>query len=191
MLIEKSRWRLSGEERDPVKIVRTLAHTIDPTIPEERIAEAARVRIRRFRDALLCVPGENRQALERLTSAGVKLGLISNADAVEIAAWPECPLAGCFDAEVFSCDVGYVKPEAEIYLECLERIGLEARDCLFVGDGGSNELEGARAVGMRPVFMSGVVSDLWPEETSARRAAADHEIRAVSETLDLIGLTGS
>jgi putative hydrolase of the HAD superfamily len=188
LLIDRSRWRLAGEERDAVAIVRALAHTFDPGIPEERIREAAQNRIRRFRDALLHVPRENVETLHRMRSAGLRLGLISNADAVEIAAWSECPLAGCFDSEVFSCDAGHVKPEPAIYRQCLEELGLDAGDCIFVGDGGSNELEGARAVGMRPVFISGVTDSLWPEETPARRAAADHEIRTIPELLELLDL---
>src|SRR5208282_3299693 len=36
-LTQRSRWRLTGEVRDPVEIVRALAHAIDPTISEETV----------------------------------------------------------------------------------------------------------------------------------------------------------
>ena len=60
--------------------VRTLAHEADPTISDSRIREAARIRSQWFRHALRRVPGENIDAVKHLRSAGLRLGLISNAD---------------------------------------------------------------------------------------------------------------
>jgi putative hydrolase of the HAD superfamily len=133
LLTAQSRWRLAGEETDPYMILSTLAHQADVTLTEDRIREALRVRTQRFSDSLLNVPAENLEALRQLRRAGVRLGLISNADAVEVAAWNDCPLAGLFDVEVFSCVVGCVKPERAIYDNCLVRLGLSAAECLFVG----------------------------------------------------------
>ena len=44
------------------------------------------------------------------------------------------------------------KPDSCIYLEAANRLGVAALDCVFVGDGGSNELEGARRVGMKAIL---------------------------------------
>jgi putative hydrolase of the HAD superfamily len=90
---------------------------------------------------------------------------------------------------IFSCDVGHVKPEKEIYETCLSRMQLESGHCLFVGDGSSRELEGAKKVGLRTVMVSGVIAKLWPEEIPKRRSHADHEIRTIPELLDLVGRT--
>src|SRR5688572_2356134 len=152
-LLARSRWRLAGEERDSHAIMRGLAHCIDPTIAEERIHEATRVRTQRFEDALRRIPAENIETLRRLRAAGLRL--LSNADAMEIAPWPRSPLAGLFDAELFSCDIGCVKPEIESFQACVRALALEPRDCVFVGDGGSDELVGAKAAGLRTVFVSG------------------------------------
>ena len=43
------------------------------------------------------------------------------------------------------------KPDAEIYKRCLEKLMLQADECLYVGDGGSYELEAAREIGMNAV----------------------------------------
>jgi putative hydrolase of the HAD superfamily len=115
LLVTRSRWRLTGEETDPYAIVPTLAHEVDPTIPEERIQSATRVRIQRFKDSLTRIPTENVETLRALRAAGLSLGLISNADVMEVAPWRSCPLAGLFDVALFSCEVGLVKPEPEIY----------------------------------------------------------------------------
>ncbi|MEO7193079.1 MAG: HAD-IA family hydrolase [Vicinamibacterales bacterium] len=190
LLVSRSRWRLAGEETDALTIVRTLAREIDPTIPEERIQEATRVRIQRFKDSLTRIPPENVETLRDLRAAGFRLGLISNADVMEAAPWPTSPLAGLFDVELFSCAVGLVKPEPAIYARCIQALGVSPTGCLFVGDGGSNELVGAKAAGMSTVFVSGVMAQLWPERIEERRATSDHHVQRISELLPLLGLTG-
>lgn len=52
---------------------------------------------------------------------------------------------------MFSVQVGLKKPDAAIFLLACERLGVEPTDCVYVGDGDSNELPGAEAVGMRAV----------------------------------------
>ncbi|MGH8674254.1 MAG: GNAT family N-acetyltransferase, partial [Burkholderiales bacterium] len=84
-----SRWRLAGEERDPRRILGRLAREMDPTISDEVIEKATAIRIERFRHAMQNIPPANVETLQRLRSAGYALGLISNADAVEVAAWSD------------------------------------------------------------------------------------------------------
>jgi len=105
-----------------------------------------------------------------------------------MASWAQCPLAGLFDAEVISCHVGMAKPDPEIFLKCLDMLGLPAEHCLFVGDGGSNELAAAKGVGMKTVFISGIIQELWPERIAERRAIADHHIVRLPEVLKVPGL---
>ena len=177
VLIETSRPRLAGEERDPYRILRGLVDQLDPAITDEKVRDVLARRTVRFKDCFRNVPNANVAMLKRLRASGMKLALLSNADAMEMAAYRGCRLEGCFDVEVFSCEVGWVKPEPEIFRLCLERLGLPASDCIFVGDGGSNELDGAKAVGLRTVFVSGVVEEHWPEVIAARKAVADHHVR--------------
>jgi putative hydrolase of the HAD superfamily len=134
------------------------------------------------------IPPENVETLKRLRAAGYSLGLISNADCTEIAQWNESTLAGLFDVEVFSCDAGCVKPEPEIYHKCLEALARSPQECIFVGDGGSNELAAAREIGMRTVFISGVLGELWPEKVAERMDIADHHITWIPEILPLLGV---
>jgi putative hydrolase of the HAD superfamily len=184
-LLQRSRWRLTGEVQGPLEIVRAVAHAIDPAISDEVVARATALRQERFRGALANIPSENLGLLVELRKRGFRLGLLSNADAAEIATWSGSPLAGHFDVEVFSCRVGLVKPEPAIYLECLSRLGLRAGECMFVGDGGSNEFLGARQVGIYSVFFSGVMQELWPERMPGLAEAADVHIRALPDLLSL------
>ena len=185
---KNGRRRLSGEQRDPYLILREMAHHADPSIPDDRIRAAAENRIKRFQHALQRIPEANVATLRQLRAAGLRVGLISNADAIEVASWQQSPLAGLFDFEVFSCDVGLVKPEPEIYRKCLEGLGLPASSCMFVGDGGSNELVAARQLGLTTVLVSGVIAQLWPERIPARMETADHHVVWPPEILPLLGL---
>ena len=175
-LTANSRQRLVDEICDPVEIVRLIAHSIDPGISQDLIARAASFRTQRFIRVLSSIPASTLDVLRELRSRGARLGLVSNCDCSEVSTWADSPLQGAFDAEVFSCHVGFAKPEPEIYLECLRRFGMNAAEAVFVGDGGSNELRGAREVGMRSILFSGVIEHMWPERIAQLAEGADAHI---------------
>jgi putative hydrolase of the HAD superfamily len=185
-LTQGSRERLVGQIADPVEIVRRMAKKIRPDLPEALIAEAAGFRVERFRRALAAIPCESLAVLDDLRRGGYALGLISNCDCSEMLAWEASPLRGRFDVEVFSCQVGCAKPEQEIYRICLERLGVEPSSAMFVGDGGSGELEGARAVGMHPVLFSGIIESMWPERIDDLARGAAHHIRRLQDIWALL-----
>ena len=182
-VFEDSRDRLVGKVRDPLTMMRSMARALDGSISDEAIREATENRARRFENALKKIPEASRRALEELRSRGKRLGLVSNADAMEIAAWEDSPVAGLFDCVVFSCYAGYAKPEPEIYRICLGELGVEPVDSVFVGDGGSDELRGARELGITTVMMTGVIKQLWPERIEPRLPYADFVIERLDELL--------
>ncbi len=55
-------------------------------------------------------------------------------------------------AAAYSCEIGVIKPNAEIYLHALRKIGTAPEDAVFVDDVPGN-LEGAKAVGMQAIQM--------------------------------------
>ncbi len=176
-----SRARLAGEQRDPIRIISDMARAIDPAITDETIEAAVANRIRRFEAALLNIPDETVAVLRRLKSQGKRLGLISNADCMEVTAWDKSPIAAMFDTAVLSCSVGSVKPERKIYEICLNHLHVSPAEAVFVGDGGSSELQGAKAVGLTTVMIVGVIRELWPAEIETRKAHADFVIEHLSE----------
>jgi putative hydrolase of the HAD superfamily len=187
-LHSQSRWRLIGEEKDTFRILRRLIDTVDARIPDDRVHAAVKVREQRFREALSRIPPENVETLKRLKERGLRLGLISNADASEVASWQGCPLCDLFDAAVFSCDAGCVKPDFEIFEACLDQLGVSAGESLYVGDGGSDELVGAKAAGFKTVFISGIIQELWPDRVAERLAIADHHIERLPEVEAVVGM---
>lgn len=178
--------RLKGRITDPVAIIRDVSEKIRPGLPDSLIREAAQSRQERFRIALATIPQETAALLNEIRRRGIRTALCSNADVLEKEGWSESSIAGCFDTVVFSCDVGCAKPEREIYLLTAERLGVDPRRCLFVGDGGSDELPGARSAGMTAVLTSHYLKDLWPEKVAERIPQADHHIATNREVLTLL-----
>lgn len=86
--------------------------------------------------------------LKSLKHMGLKLGLISNCTHEDITAWESCALAPFFDDVFFSFKEGLSKPDPKVYQLVCQRLKSEPDQSLFIGDGGSNELYGARAYGL-------------------------------------------
>jgi putative hydrolase of the HAD superfamily len=48
--------------------------------------------------------------------------------------------------------VGYLKPQTEIYKIALEKMNISPQKSIFIGDGGSDELKGAKELGIRTIL---------------------------------------
>lgn len=182
-LLENSWERLTGQQRDPVAIVTQMARAIDPSISDACIRAAVANRIERFAAALVNIPEQTCRVLQALRKQGKLLGLISNADVMEIAGWDRSPLAPLFDATVLSCEVGCAKPGKEIYQLCLRQLNVRSEQSVLIGDGGSNELQGAREAGMATILITGIIRELWPEKIPQRVTQADAVIEGLGELL--------
>jgi len=99
--------------------------------------------------------------LSALKERGIPFGLVSNCEATEVMAWSRSPLAAFLPAPVFSWQVGYAKPDREIYDVGRARLGVSPAETLFVGDGGSDELAGAAGAGLTP-YQARWFLDRWP-----------------------------
>ena len=87
--------------------------------------------------------------LEELRRRGHKLGMISACSQDVPDVWERTLLAGLFESTVFSCSVGFSKPDRKIYELAARELGVAPADCLFVGDGANDELPGAERAGMK------------------------------------------
>ena len=91
--------------------------------------------------------------LRALRERGLLTGLISNMDAGGDRLVTELGLDGLFDLAVTSGDVGAAKPNPAIFRAALYRSGVQAGEAVHVGDQLSSDVQGARAVGIRPVLI--------------------------------------
>ena len=89
--------------------------------------------------------------LTTIRANGLKTAMVSNCSPEEVEVLKDSELYKYFDEIVLSCEVHMKKPDPCIYAEAAGRLGFDPEECFFVGDGGSSELEGAQAVGMKAV----------------------------------------
>lgn len=89
--------------------------------------------------------------LEKLKEKGILLGLISNCFSEEAEVIKKSILYPYFNTSCLSYEEGLQKPDSAIFQRCMERLQVQAEECLYVGDGGSGELEAAQKLGMKAV----------------------------------------
>ena len=89
--------------------------------------------------------------LMSLKEENIQIGLISNCFSEEAKVIKKSILYPYFDVPLLSYDEGLQKPDAAIFERCLERLQVFPQECLYVGDGGSFELEAAEKMGMKAV----------------------------------------
>ncbi len=89
--------------------------------------------------------------LSALKNKGYSVGLISNCFSEEAKVIRGSELFPYFDAVYLSYEQGIQKPDEEIFLKCMDDLSVKPEECLYVGDGGSYELETARKLGMKAV----------------------------------------
>ena len=184
-IFSSSHARLTSDDVDPYQIIGSMAHAIDPNISDSLIRDATDQRIARFEAILKNAPASTLAVLESIRSYGIETALITNADLIETNGWSRSPLAPLFDCTVFSWQVGYAKPDKKIYYHCLDQMKLQPSEAAFVGDGGSNELSGARAIGLTTVFAKGLMPDLTQAEVRERESTAHHVIDELGELLHI------
>ena len=94
--------------------------------------------------------------LRMLRSAGIKLGIVTNAS--QPMAMRDAELAGhglidyFSDCRLAAADTGYLKPHRLMFEAALARFGTAPEESVFIGDNPTADIEGALAVGMRAVL---------------------------------------
>jgi HAD superfamily hydrolase (TIGR01549 family) len=97
--------------------------------------------------------------LDELRAKGVKIGLVSNTGR-DLAAFVEHHGLEV-DVALSSGAHGKVKPDPSIFRAALERIGVRPDEAAMVGDSPEDDVDGARAIGMRALLVDR--EDRYPE----------------------------
>ncbi len=163
-----------------------LARELGARASDEGIDRAVRLRQEFTREILrssdLVLPD-----LDVLRKAGLRLALVTDTSEETPRLWRKTPLATRFDAAVFSCEEGFRKPDPRMYATALRRLDLAARECAYVGDGGSRELTGARALGLSPFLYRFPGED--PRSALRIDAEEDWEGPRLSNLRDILHVT--
>lgn len=153
-------------------------------VPQDRHDEAHLHLDSEFADAALWVdpvPG-SREGLRALAEAGVRLGIISNADGMmgsRLAQLGMCQVGPGIGVDiecvVDSGNVGVMKPDPRIFQAAVDLMGLDPDQVWYVGDMPAFDVVGARRAGIRPFLMDplGLHLDADYERISSLAALAE------------------
>ncbi len=112
-----------------------------------------------------------RATLHALKDRGLSTGLLSNTH------WPRAQheewlvrdgLLDLLDVRIYTSDLEHVKPHADAFRALLTAVGVDPEDAMFVGDRLHDDIAGAKAMGMRAVWMRNDVVpsyDVRPDAT--------------------------
>jgi putative hydrolase of the HAD superfamily len=117
-------------------------------------------------------------AIEALRERGVRLAVVSNWDSRLRNILRARRLEPYFDAVVISAEVGWRKPHGAIFRRSLEALGAAPGEALHVGDSVGDDVEGARAAGIRPVLL---------DRSGEKRVDGADVIRDLRQIVDLLG----
>ena len=186
---ELGRERFDGTFATSEASVRGVCEAMGAVADEAAIGRAEEVWIE-FSRRILRPRADAVATLRRLRTLGLRTALISDCSADVPVLWPTTPYAELIDEPLFSCVEGLVKPDPDLYLRACGRLGVEPRDCVYVGDGGNHELTGAERVGMRAVLIR-TQEDKVAYYDSERGSWRGEAIEALSELPGLIGGDGA
>jgi HAD superfamily hydrolase (TIGR01509 family) len=111
-----------------------------------------------------------RPTLHALKQRGLRTGLLSNTH------WPRRThedwlardgILEMLDARVYTSDLEHVKPHATAFQALLDAVGVAAGDAVFVGDRPHDDIAGAKALGMRAVWVRNDVVPSYDVEPDA------------------------
>ena len=122
--------------------------------------------------------------LAALIDKGYKLGIIANqklGTTERLEAW--C-LRQYFDVIAASAEIGYAKPDKEIFEKAFELARCTAEESVMVGDRLDNDIIPAKAIGMKTVWVKNGLAQYQGAELG--EGVADYQIDSLSELLRIL-----
>ena len=138
--------RVRGTMGGLLETISDLAQRVGGSPSSSQVNRSAELRLAFSRGLLQNTYSE--PYLIALKTRGHQLGIITDCSSETPLSWTSSWLQDVVDVVAFSCQLGVRKPDPEMYLAVTRSLNVKPEQCLFIGDGDSNELDGARALGM-------------------------------------------
>lgn len=119
--------------------------------------------------------------LAALRQRGYNLGIIANQKNGMAERLDEWGMLQYFDVIVASAEIGYAKPDKEIFEKAFELARCTAQESVRVGDRLDNDIIPAKAIGMKTVWVKNGLAKYQDAELGEN--VADHQINTLSELL--------
>ena len=155
--------------------IKHICQQLGVSVNDEQIGAAGEIRQNLGRQSMM-VPGPGSlETLFKLREEYYKIGLISDCSPSEPITWPDTQFAPLFDVAIFSCSVNMKKPDPKIYELAASQLKVKCTDCIYIGNGGSNEISGAFEVGMYPVL-------ILPEDNTNKYLLPSDDVREFAQS---------
>ena len=177
--------RATGKEKSPQKIIESIIRKMKIKVNACEKKEILKLREERFKKSLIDVDLTILNVLLDIKKKGTKLCLLSNADIIDVMHWQKSPLNNLFDDTIFSYEVGFLKPQTEIYKIALKKMNVNPDNYIFIGDGGSDELKGAKQLGIKTI-LTGYLLKRDKEEHNTIKEFADYYIEDFNEIKNIL-----
>ncbi len=119
--------------------------------------------------------------LVALIDKGYKLGIIANQKLGTEERLESWGLRQYFEVIAASAEIGYAKPDKEIFEKALELAKCTASESVMVGDRLDNDIIPAKAIGMKTVWVKNGLAQYQGAELG--EGVADYQIGSLSELL--------
>lgn len=108
-----------------------------------------------------CVPFPNLvKLLEHLRNQKILLGMITNGyTALQYSNIKALGIEKYFTTILISEQEGIKKPDSQIFIRALERLGVKPTESIYVGDYPANDVQASQTVGMRGVWKRDIYWD--------------------------------
>ena len=152
--------RTLGNHRSAADTLIEVCRRLDAKVDSTQLDQIVALKYEFTRKSIIPEP-EVLKALSLLQHKGFHTGLITNCNTDVPLLFPKSPLAEYIDVSVFSCEERIKKPSHRIYEIACERLKVQPQECIYVGDGSSEELTGAATVGMLPILKRADLTDVY------------------------------
>ncbi len=149
--------RLDGSFGSSEGDILAAAELVGVSVSDSQMAQCMELRRSITKKFLTPKPGVITM-LEELGVMDCVIGLVTDCVYDVPAVWLDTEFAPYFAAAHYSCVTHVRKPDAKAYQVVLRELGVSAGETLFVGDGGSDELNGAVRVGIDAVQIDDLIS---------------------------------
>ena len=127
--------------------------------------------------------------LKGLQKQGYRIGLISNTGRTPGRTMrivlEDYDISGCFDAMIFSDEIGYIKPNRKIFEKALAGLGTLPEKAVHVGDHPLLDVYGARACGWKAIHFTRYMANF--EKYAAKYYSANGRVSEPDWTTDSLG----
>jgi HAD superfamily hydrolase (TIGR01493 family) len=157
-----------------------------PAQPEEKIRRALRSMFKVFEPRWKLFP-ETRGALRKVSRLGLRMAMLSNAsDENNVRQMIRNHRLGkIFDPVVISAAIGIRKPDPRAFRPILKAWGFPPQDIVMVGDRLEMDILGAKALGMRAIWICGDDQAAF-EQARRKNFLPDAQVKTIGEVAAIL-----